>query len=619
MRLRIRTKILFGFIVLCLILLAVGLISIGNMRKQRDDFDRVITTDVPSLQKINETRAKFLNKMLQSRGFIIFNTSEHMALFEKASSDLDLVFQDLKPIAEETGCETLLTELLSLDKEYTNYAKEAFNLTIQKEDVATVGAYLSQYGAPIINRTNTVLDTLEKRIKEEAQLSIIEAEKTQRSSLILMIIALVLGLGLSVLLGVIISHRITKPILAVNDALSLVAMGDFTVQVPVASKDEVGDLCKSLNSVTDKVSEAIKEVMISYQSVSTGALEMAKAVEQQAESATQVTQSIDVVAKGAFEQQSSIEQANEVMKQLSAAIDQITQGAQEQAQSVDSTFQHSQAVLTDITQVNSFIQSIDSDVKANAEAAKQGRDGNLQVYNSMQNIEKGISEATKSVQLLEQGSKKIGAIVEIINDISDQTNLLALNAAIEAARAGEHGRGFAVVADEVRVLASRTRESTNEIAGIVNELGTAINSASEAVEISKLNVAEGTEVSEQSRQMLELIATSAQKINARIDELTQTAASILEKSQQVEMAMNNMAAVTEESSAAAEEMNASSKQFMDNVESIAVISRDNAAASEEVAAAVEEQNANLEELSATAGEFLKVAEKVNKLLSTFKV
>lgn len=416
-----------------------------------------------------------------------------------------------------------------------------------------------------------------------------------------------------------IANKLTKPILAIGNSLDLVSEGDFTVQVPITTQDEIGDLCNKLNVVTTKVAETIKEVIVSYQNVSNGALEMAKAVEQQAESATQVSQAIDTMAKGAFEQQSSIEQANEVMIQLSAAIDQITQGSQDQAQSVDDTFQFTQAVISDIAQVNSFIQSIDSDVKANAEAAKQGRDGNLQVYNSMQNIEKGIREAIESVHLLEQGSKKIGAIVEIINDISDQTNLLALNAAIEAARAGEHGRGFAVVADEVRVLAGRTRESTNEIAGIVNELGTAINSASEAVELSKVNVAEGTGVSEQSREMLDLIVNSAQKINDRVDELTQTAAGILEKSQKVELAMNNMAAVTEESSAAAEEMNASSKQFMDNIESIAVISRDNAAASEEVAAAVEEQNANLEELSSAAGEFVKLAEKVNNLLSAFKV
>ena len=618
MKIKIRTKILLAFLILCLVLLGVGLLVLANMKQQRTKFEEVVTDDVPSLIQVEEIRTKFTTKMLEARGYLISRNSAQKASYDAACKDFEQTFQAIEPLAKELGIESLYLEMRDLDTEYSNYLQETFTIALT-EDLVAAGEYLNQYGGPVVIKASMLLNELETKINENADASIAEADNMLYRSVKLMIISLIISMVLSAILGYRISHYITKPLKAVNEALTLVAEGDFTVNVPIDVKDEIGDLCNKLNVVTAKVSEAIKEVKTSYQSVSTGALEMAKAVEQQAGSATQVSQAIDTMAKGAFEQQSSIEQANEVMKQLSAAIDQITQGAQDQAQSVDSTFQFTQAVISDLAQVNSFIQSIDTDVKANADAAKQGRDGNLQVYNSMQNIERGISEAIKSVKLLEEGSKKIGAIVEIINDISDQTNLLALNAAIEAARAGEHGRGFAVVADEVRILAGRTRESTNEIAGIVNELGTAINSASEAVELSKLNVAEGTEVSEQSRQMLDLIATSAQKINARIDELTQTAASILEKSQQVELSMNNMAAVTEESSAAAEEMNASSKQFMDNVESIAVISRDNAASSEEVAASVEEQNANLEELSAAAGEFLKVAEKVNKLLSTFKI
>lgn len=618
MKLRVRTKILLGFFVLCLVLLVVGLVSIRNMKEQSADFDRVVKIDMPNILKAEEGRANFIRKMREARGYIIFRTTEQKVAFEAANEQFQKSLQEIETIAKEVGCEEAVLKIKILDNEYINYVQQAFDLAVN-EDILVAGTYLNQREGEIVPQATMFLNEIIVKINEHSQASILEAEKTQERSIFIMVFALVVSMIISIILGYRISHYITKPLKAVNDALTLVAKGDFTVEVPVTTQDEIGDLCNKLNVVTVTVSEAINEVINSYQSVSSGALEMAKAVEQQAGSASQVAQAVDTMAKGAFEQQSSIEQANEVMKQLSAAIDQITQGAQDQAQSVDSTFQFTQAVINDLDQVNSFIQSIDTDVKANAEAAKQGRDGNLLVYKSMQNIEKGISEAIKSVQLLEQGSKKIGAIVEIINDISDQTNLLALNAAIEAARAGEHGRGFAVVADEVRILAGRTRESTNEIAGIVNELGTAINSASEAVELSKLNVAEGTGVSEQSRQMLELIASSAQKINARIDELTQTAASILEKSQQVELSMNNMAAVTEESSAAAEEMNASSKHFMDNIESIAVVSRDNAALSEEVAAAVEEQNANLEELSATAGEFLKVAEKVNKLLGTFKV
>jgi len=221
--------------------------------------------------------------------------------------------------------------------------------------------------------------------------------------------------------------------------------------------------------------------------------------------------------------------------------------------------------------------------------------------------------------LLEQGSKKIEAIVKIINDISDQTNLLALNAAIEAARAGEQGRGFAVVAEEVRKLAAKTRESTNDIANIINEIRLAIKTASEAVEVSYRNVQEGTDISEKSKEQLDQMVESANKINTRVEDLKNTSLEIQKKSHSLELNINNMAAITKESSKAMQEISTSSKEFNDNLNNIAFTSKENAVFTEEVAAAIIEQTATLEEISSSAAEFVRLSERVSELLDNFQV
>jgi methyl-accepting chemotaxis protein len=203
-------------------------------------------------------------------------------------------------------------------------------------------------------------------------------------------------------------------------------------------------------------------------------------------------------------------------------------------------------------EVAGTIQQVAADANMSTEAAasvteiaESGRKTVEQTVEAMRSIDAGVSEAGASIREMRELSTRIGAIVQTIDDIADQTNLLALNAAIEAARAGEHGRGFAVVADEVRKLADRSSQATKEIGGLIRDVQSGIQGAGEAMDRSIEQVTQGTQLAAGAGESLAQIASAA----ARSD---QQAARIAEGA-------TGVAATTEEMSAQIEELTASAQ------------------------------------------------------------
>jgi len=227
--------------------------------------------------------------------------------------------------------------------------------------------------------------------------------------------------------------------------------------------------------------------------------------------------------------------------------------------------------------------------------------------------------AATAAAAIARANPTIGAVVETIDDIAEQTNLLALNAAIEAARAGEHGKGFAVVADEVRKLAERSGRETKQIAELIAQVQTGTQEAVAAMDSGAATVELGSQKADQAGRALQEILEAVQATVRQVGEIASSSQQMASGARSVTDAMHSISAVVEQSTAATEEMSAQAGQVTMSIQSIAAVSEQQSAATEEVSASTEEMSAQVEQMAAQAEELAGTADQLKVLVSRFKL
>jgi methyl-accepting chemotaxis protein len=232
----------------------------------------------------------------------------------------------------------------------------------------------------------------------------------------------------------------------------------------------------------------------------------------------------------------------------------------------------------------------DSSVQA-SEKAREGNQAIQTAIKQMNHIHETVHGSAEIIKGLEERSKEIGQITRVITDISSQTNLLALNAAIEAARAGEHGRGFAVVADEVRKLAKQSNESAKQISDLISMIQVETNKAVQSMKTTTKEVIEGIDV-------------------------VNTAGTSFE---QIENVIKDVVSQIQEVSSEVEQMAFGTGQVVESINMIAKVSEETASRTQNISTATEEQSASMEEISASASSLSIMAEELQMLIRKFKV
>ncbi len=305
-------------------------------------------------------------------------------------------------------------------------------------------------------------------ISEEVEAAQAYAKKSLKMTVLLLFGSVLVSY---VLFVVMIKRIIVGPAQQVADDLAQMAQGDFSHEITSGSSDELGQVAASASSLRDDIGGIVESINNSVYKLSTSAEEMAHITEQSNQSLNQQRIETDQVATA--------------MNQMTATVHEVSQNAQLAADSA----QHANIeVNTGQEVVNEAIRAISSLVQK-------------------------VEQASDVIHELENDSIEIGSVLDVIRSIAEQTNLLALNAAIEAARAGEQGRGFAVVADEVRVLAQRTQTSTEEIQTIIHKVQDGAQQAVEAMNQSRSQADVTRDTAAKAGEVLNSITASVTNIN----------------------------------------------------------------------------------------------------------
>jgi len=423
-----------------------------------------------------------------------------------------------------------------------------------------------------VQEVQGVIGDLTKYYAEAAAASADETEQTIGSSISVMLIlsglAVLLGLGAAFL----ITRGIARPTSRIAEAAEAISQGDVDQQIELHSRDEIGQLAEAFRRLIAYMKElasgaraiADNDLTLHVEPKSeldtlgvafkTMRANLTTMVRQLDDNATQLVSAATEVASSSEQMSRGSKDQTDQMAQISTAIEEMTATIVESSKNAGEAAQNSSAA---------------------ADTAGTGGQVVSETIKGMQKIAGVVRESAESIGKLAKSADQIGEIIGVIDDIADQTNLLALNAAIEAARAGEQGRGFAVVADEVRKLAERTGKATGEITGMIKGIQDETTEAVRSMETGIQEVDAGRTLADKAGNSLNEIVTMSQRVQDMIQQI---------------------ATATEEQSSAAE-------QISKNVENVTSIARESATGAQQSAAAAEELSRQAEELKKMVARF----------------
>ncbi|WP_164985277.1 methyl-accepting chemotaxis protein [Ammoniphilus sp. CFH 90114] len=377
---------------------------------------------------------------------------------------------------------------------------------------------------------------------------------------------IILGISaiLIALLAWLISRSFSRNLQVITDQVKRVAEGDLSGEdIQARSRDEIGELTQHFNRMTRQLRELIQRVGSSAEQVAASAEELTASADQTAKTTELVTSSIQQVSAGAGQQ-------NEGLAESARSLEEISTGVQQ------------------IAEVSS---SISESSTLTLEKAQEGGQCVQKTVDQMGFIRDSVTETDTLIRSLEERSKEIGEILDVINGIAAQTNLLALNAAIEAARAGEQGRGFAVVADEVRKLAEESQRSSSLIGHLIHEIQKDMIASTTSMAQVKNEVGQGLIIANETRRNFEEIVEATNKVAIQMESMASTA----------------------------QQMSAGTQEVTTSFTEIARIAQQTTGITQEVAASSEEQLASMEEITSSAASLSNMAEELQQWVRKFKV
>ena len=656
MALSIRAKLFGGFGIVLVLLAIVGYLGWRNTADFSADVRSLYDDRVQPFQQLSDAREGLFQLRIGTLQYKTADPQERQTIRADAQKWQQQIDDGIKAYRSRDLSADEQANLKTFDDAY------ATMLRLRPQILSLYDAGKTADGDALRNgdaqkafdQANGALDNLQgiqtKLAKETYDQVTASADSSTRLILIGVAAALAVGLAIAFFVSRAIASGVSQvartaehiartDLPALVQAAEAIARGDLTCSVAVSaehvavsSRDEIGAMAAAFNAMIDDLhaaGEAIARMIVNLRNAvievqNTGAAVAAAsatletASDQAGQAVQQVSSTISNVGQAAQAQARSAQDGSQAVDQLSGAIDQVARGAQDQSRAAADARQSLEDLENTIHQVGTNAQQLADTAAAAQEAAAAGATRIQETIAGMTGLEQTVLASATKVEEVGRMGDQIGQIVEVIDDIAEQTNLLALNAAIEAARAGEHGKGFAVVADEVRKLAERSQQSTREIGTLIRTVRQGLGDAVQAMEAGVAEVGRRKADAEAAGKALADILRSAEAIVAAARSNHEAVRRMTAALQSVTQSMTHVAAVVEENTAAAEEMAASTGHVRELVTSSAASAEEMAAAAEEVTAAAEEMAAQVEEMVSQVQDLARLAEQLQALAARFE-
>jgi methyl-accepting chemotaxis protein len=523
---KIGLRLALSFSIILVFMIAIIIVSLNQIKVSHENFDRII--------KINNVRLQLANTMtncsrdvsISLRNILLLKENQETLILKNHINSLQNQYNENLEELEGliTNDDTISYAIVGRIKASRDASIELNNKVV---DLAIAGKYeeailfMNQQASKKVAVLITDIDDLITHNKARNIMRYSEVEKILVSARLSMFILGVIAIALAIVISILLTLSITKPLNINLQAANLIASKDLTKDLSAFEKrrDEFGDMTQSLNRMVESLREQIREIL--------------NGVNVIASTSSEIFASATQIASGSAETAAAI-------SETSATVEEIRQAAQLSSQKA---------------------KSLSDSANQVAQVSQNGQKAVDETVEGMNQIRKQMDEIAQTVIRLSEQSQSIGGIIASVTDLADQSNLLAVNAAIEAAKAGEQGKGFTVVAQEIRNLAEQSKQATMQVRTILNDVQKATGAAVLATEQGNKAVEEGVKKSVLAGKAIQILSDSTEKA-------VQISTQIVVSSQQQLIGMDQIGTAMQNINQAGIETSASMTQAEESVKNL---------------------------------------------------